>query len=131
MSIAYLTTEQGYRDQIADEAITTAGNPRFYCVVSANRWTKLRLLRQLLQVVFVLLKERPDVIVSTGATPGFFAIKIGKLLGARTVWIDSIANAGELSLSGKKIRHSADLWLTQWEHLDASLPGLKYKGSVI
>jgi len=134
ISVAYLTTEIGYKEQVLPEPgsfPSTDTVPRFYCVVSANRWTKFRLLKQLFQILVVLLRERPDVIISTGATPGFFAIKFGKLLGARTVWIDSIANAEELSLSGKKIQSSADLWLTQWPHLEATLPGLKYKGSVI
>ncbi|MBN1256111.1 MAG: UDP-N-acetylglucosamine--LPS N-acetylglucosamine transferase, partial [Planctomycetes bacterium] len=40
-----------------------------------------------------------------------------KLIGAKTIWVDSIANGGELSLSGKLAEKYADLWLTQWEHL--------------
>ena len=41
----------------------------------------------------LLLRHRPDVIVTTGAAPGYFALRFGKLLGARTIWIDSMANA--------------------------------------
>ena len=50
------------------------------------------------------MRLRPDVVITTGAAPGYFAVRIGKLLGARVVWVDSIANAEELSLSGPEGR---------------------------
>ncbi|MBZ0171717.1 MAG: hypothetical protein K8E66_05000, partial [Phycisphaerales bacterium] len=73
---------------------------------------------------------RPGVIISTGAAPGYFAFRIGKLLGAHTVWIDSIANVERLSMTGELVRTHADLWLTQWEHL-ATPSGPSFRGSVI
>lgn len=116
--VAYVTTASGYREgTIRAASLRGQSAPQYYTIVDANRWQKLRLLYQLLQITLVLLKIRPDTIISTGAAPGFFALKIGKLLGAKTIWIDSIANAEELSLSGKKINKSADLWLTQWLEL--------------
>jgi hypothetical protein len=58
------------------------------------------------------------------------AIRLGRLIGARTVWIDSIANVETLSLSGAKIGRYVDLWLTQWPHL-AKPEGPEFKGAVI
>lgn len=130
----YVTTKEGYRDElIADAEKRHQPTPRFYRVVDANRWQKLRLLRQLLGIVMILVRERPDVIISTGAAAGFFALRLGKLMGARTIWVDSIANAGTLSLSGQKAGGCADLWLTQWEHLAATdgARGPAFKGSVV
>jgi hypothetical protein len=69
-------------------------------------------------------------VISTGAAPGLFGVAIGSLLGARTIWVDSIANGEELSLSGHRARRFADLWLTQWPHL-ASKDGPFYRGSVL
>lgn len=57
----------------------------------------------------IVLLHRPDIVISTGAAPGFFALLFGKLLGARTIWIDSIANAEQLSVSGQKVKLFADL----------------------
>jgi UDP-N-acetylglucosamine:LPS N-acetylglucosamine transferase len=45
----------------------------------------------------IVLKHRPDVVISTGAAPGFFCILAGRLIGARTLWIDSVANGEALS----------------------------------
>lgn len=104
--------------------------PDFYVVPEANRWDKIRLVRSLLKIVWVVLRLRPDVVVTTGAAPGYFAVRVASLIGSRTVWIDSIANAEELSLSGKKAGRFVDLWLTQWP--DVSGPeGPQYKGSVL
>ena len=58
-----------------------------------------------------------DVVLSTGAAPGYFAILFGRLVGARTIWLDSIANVEQVSMSGQMVRRHADLWLTQWPHL--------------
>jgi hypothetical protein len=43
--------------------------------------------------------------------------------------VDSIANAEELSLSGRKVRRFADLWLTQWPDLVRE-GGPEYAGAV-
>ncbi len=132
----YVTTKDGYQqDLIADARERGQSEPRFYRVIDASRWQKFRLVRQLLGILFILIKERPNVVISTGASAGFFALKIGKLLGARTIWVDSIANAETLSLSGHKAGGCADLWLTQWEHLTVpevpGKPAPEYKGSVV
>lgn len=101
-----------------------------HAVVDANRTTKLRLVAQLLQVGWIVLRARPDAVISTGATVGYFACRVAKLLGARVIWVDSIANAEQLSLSGRKAGAFADTWLTQWEHL-ATEPGPTHEGAVL
>lgn len=116
--VAYLTTEASYGRQLQDEASQEgAPPPRFYLAVSANRWQKLRLLRQLSTVFWIVLKERPAVVVTTGAAPGYFAIRIARMLGARTIWIDSIANGEAVSMAGRLAGQHSDIWLTQWESL--------------
>lgn len=135
-AVSYLTTNETYRDAVmTDAAERGEPRPRFFRVIAANRWQKLRLVWQLLQIINVVLRVRPDVVVTTGAAPGYLAIRAGKLLGARTIWVDSIANANELSLSGKMAGRHAGLWLTQWKHLEgsedseANLPG--FRGATI
>ena len=83
-----------------------------------------------LSVLGTVLKVSPNVIVTTGAAPGFFALFFGKLLGMKTIWIDSIANVHEVSMSGRKVARFADLYITQWEHL-ARDEGPYYFGSVV
>jgi UDP-N-acetylglucosamine:LPS N-acetylglucosamine transferase len=119
--VAYLSTHPGHRDEVAPA--------RFHLVADANRSSKVALMRSALKVFWVLARERPDVVVSTGAAPGYLAIRGAKLFGARTVWIDSIANVDELSLSGQMASARADLCLTQWPHLAAG--PVRYRGAVL
>jgi len=121
LRIIYVSTEPGLADVVKTMA-REEGNPppEFASVTDANLSRKTQLLRQLAEVFLVVLRHRPDVIISTGAAPGYFALRFGKLFGARTIWIDSMANAEQLSKSGKEVRKHADLWLTQWEHLARS-----------
>jgi hypothetical protein len=139
-AVTYVTTRAGYRDEVArDGAEAGEGDPAgapppgFFVVPDANRWQYARLLRQLAAIAWVVLKVRPHAVVTTGAAPGYFAIRLGRLLGARTVWVDSIANAEELSLSGRRAGRHVDHWLTQWEHLAApeGRPGPRFRGAVL
>lgn len=101
-----------------------------HAVKDANLWNKPALLLMFLQVAWVLLKVRPDIVITTGAAPGFAAIVFGRLMGARTIWVDSIANSEELSTSGARVGRWANVWLTQWEHL-ARPEGPHYWGGVL
>lgn len=103
---------------------------RFVSIADATRWDRWQLLKMLLQVAWLVFVFRPDVVITTGAAPGYAAIRFGKWMRARTIWIDSIANAETMSLSGVKIAQHADLWLTQWSHL-AKQEGPHYMGAVI
>lgn len=108
-------------------------NPRepFYYVPEASRTSSpWRILSQALRVFSILRKVRPDIVVTTGAAAGFFAVYIGKKLGIKTIWVDSIANVDEISLSGRKAAKYADLFITQWEDL-AYPGGPEYHGAVI
>jgi UDP-N-acetylglucosamine:LPS N-acetylglucosamine transferase len=119
--VAYLTTDPGHRAEV--------GSHRFYSVNDANRWNKLALMVCALRILWVVLRERPHVVVSTGAAPGYLAIRFARALRARTIWIDSIANAEELSMSGRLASETADLCLTQWPHLAEGR--VKYLGAVL
>lgn len=77
------------------------------------------------------LRERPDVVITTGSLPLAMVCAACKLLGARIVWIDSIANARRLSMSGRFVRTFADLFLVQWPELAKRYPGATYAGAII
>lgn len=102
----------------------------FSVVPDANLDEKLGLAFLGLKMLWVVLKIRPDFVISTGAAPGFFALMFGKLLGAKTIWVDSYANVDRLSVSGLKVKHFADLWLTQWAHLEGE-KGPFFRGAVL
>ena len=120
--VVYVTVLESYRSQVPDN--------KFYPVNDATRWNKSGLILLALQLAWIIAKERPTVVISTGAAPGYFAVLLGRWFGARTIWIDSMANIEELSMSGSRAGRYADLWLTQWPHL-AKAEGPHYGGSVL
>jgi UDP-N-acetylglucosamine:LPS N-acetylglucosamine transferase len=119
----FVTTLSGTSAPIGDRPVIV--------VRDASRQEPLQLILLAARLFRLMVAFRPDIVVTTGAAPGLIALQVGRLFGARTVWIDSIANAEELSLSGKLAGRVADLWLTQWEPLTASHPGLQYYGRVL
>lgn len=121
-SLIFATVSNGYRADVQ--------NSEFRLIQDGNRSQKIALLKSAVSILFLLLVEKPDVVISTGAAPGYFAVRFGRLLGMKTIWVDSVANAEELSMSGQKAGGCADLWLTQWSHL-ATEDGPKYFGSVL
>ncbi|HPG24875.1 MAG: UDP-N-acetylglucosamine--LPS N-acetylglucosamine transferase [Spirochaetaceae bacterium] len=119
--VAYVTINPSYRADVPDA--------RVFIVRDSTRWDKLGMAILGLQMLWILIRVRPHVVVSTGAAPGCLAIVLGRLFGARTIWLDSIANVEEVSMSGRLVRRFAGLWLTQWPHL-ASEAGPEYAGRV-
>lgn len=120
--VAYVTVQNSYRSDVS--------GARFYVVADATRWDRFKLLKMMAQLCAILVRERPDYVLSTGAAPGLIALRLAKLFGARVLWLDSIANVEELSLSGRKALKFADLTLTQWPEV-AKHSQAKFKGAVL
>lgn len=120
--VIYATVRNGYSADIEQGA--------FIVIPDCNRSRKMDVLRCGVAMFLLLARTRPDVVISTGAAPGYLAIRMGRWFGAQTIWIDSVANVEELSRSGQMAGRHASLWLTQWQHL-AHEGGPRYIGSVL
>ncbi|MCP5202806.1 MAG: UDP-N-acetylglucosamine--LPS N-acetylglucosamine transferase [Pseudomonadales bacterium] len=118
----FLTTLPGLPEQFDAQP--------FGIVPDCNRDSKLQIFKSGWAILIRLWDFKPDVVISTGALPGVIAIAIGRVMGARTIWVDSIANAEEMSMSGSLARRFSHLWMTQWEHV-AAQTGAEYAGSVL
>ena len=95
-----------------------------------SRSKPLAILMGFAETFALVYRLRPDVLVSTGAAPGLLLLLWARVFGAHTIWIDSIANAEKLSLSGSLARFCANRVVTQWQHL-ASDGKAEYWGSVL
>jgi UDP-N-acetylglucosamine:LPS N-acetylglucosamine transferase len=120
--VEYVTVRADYRDDVCDS--------RFHLVNDATGWNFFGSLVLLLRIGLLMIRVQPDIVISTGAAPGYFALRWGRLLGARTIWVDSLANVDELSRAGRMAGPHADLWLTQWPELAAD-SGPEFVGQVL
>jgi UDP-N-acetylglucosamine:LPS N-acetylglucosamine transferase len=119
-STTYVTTLNGLPEQ--------SGIEKYYVVRDSNQNEKLAVIYSLFQLLLIFIKIRPDLVITTGASPGVLALALGRLFFSKTIWIDSIANTEQLSLGGDLSKHFAHLTITQWEHLEKNK--IIYKGSV-
>lgn len=122
LEVTYATTLQGLPEEF--------GAHPAVIVPDANRNEKLAILKAGIRIGWLVLGLRPHVVISTGALPGVMALALGRLIGAKTVWIDSVANAEEMSMSGRLARRFATHWLSQWDHV-ARAEGADCIGSVL
>lgn len=102
-----------------------------YVVGECNRQYPWRVVKVLLRCIGIVFKERPDVVISTGAAAGCILCLLGKMRGAKVIWIDSITNVERISLSGRMVRHVADLFLVQWPDLVNRYKKVEFVGSLI
>jgi biofilm PGA synthesis N-glycosyltransferase PgaC len=121
-NVAFATVDRRY--------VAEVSGARFHTIQDVTRWDTWRCAKTLVKLAWILATEKPDVVVSTGALPGYMAVRLAKWFGAKTIWLDSIANVDSLSMSGQRAGKHADLWLTQWPHL-AKPGGPLYRGTVL
>jgi len=119
--LSFVTTNPTFNTMVKDH--------KFYAVPDANKQSKLKLIKCFLSVFKIIVMQRPKVIITTGAAPGLMGIIVGKFTGAKTIWVDSIANAEKLSLSGKIATRFADRVYTQWPNL--ATDKIHFSGNVL
>ena len=112
----------------ADSAVDIAPAP-LLTFTDASRADWWRLPRVAVEMAAIVLRVRPHVVVTTGAAPPLFALLFARATGARTLWVDSIANGEVLSSSGRLARRVATQRLTQWP--DLAEGDVAYWGSVL
>jgi UDP-N-acetylglucosamine:LPS N-acetylglucosamine transferase len=76
----------------------------------------------------ILLKEKPDVIITTGAHTCVPMCYLGKIFKKKIIYIESFAKVKTPNLSGKLVYPIADLFIVQWPELLKYYPKGKYLG---
>lgn len=104
-----------------------------YEVPQINRKEKFfvsKFLRLFAQALRILLRERPDFIITTGALAAFPFCLCGKLLHKKIIYIESFARVEGKSLTGKLVYPFADLFIVQWPEMLQFYPKAVYVGGI-
>jgi beta-1,4-N-acetylglucosaminyltransferase len=111
------------RSLLADEDVIHAAGPtnRHLGNLLRNAWLAWRVVRRV----------RPSVIVTTGAGVAVPFAWVGRLRGARVVYVESVTRIEELSLSAKLIAPVSDRLYVQWPELAQAVAGARYAGDVL
>lgn len=103
---------------------------RTYFITHAERDAKV--LLNFWEAWSILRKERPDVVLSTGAGPAVPFAVVGRLFfGMRIVYVETIARVTRPSLTGRIMYYVAHDFFYQWEPLQMYFPNGRYGGQVI
>lgn len=89
------------------------------------------LVRNLAGALRLVRLERPRVVLTTGAGVAVPYAWIGRLLGARVVYVESLTRIERPSLSCRLIAPVASRIYAQWPELPEALPKARYVGSVV
>ena len=89
--------------------------------VVVNLWEVLQIVR----------RERPTVMLSTGAGPAVPAALVGRLFGITVIYVETITRVSSPSLTGRLMYHLAHRFYYQWPELARFFPSGRYAGSLI
>lgn len=92
------------------------GERVYHCAFPTNRNIP-NLIRNTWLAVKVLLRERPDLIVSSGAAVAVPFFAIGKLMGAKCVYVEVFDRVDKGTLTGRMLNGISDLFVVQWPEM--------------
>lgn len=105
-----------------EDAVSILKEEQIYpCYYPTNRNLK-NLLKNTFLAIKILKKERPDLIISSGAAIAVPFFYIGKLFGAKTVYIEVFDRIDKPTLTGKLVYPITDKFIVQWEEMKKVYP---------
>ena len=91
----------------------------------------LNMVTVTIKELVILVRERPDMIISTGAEIAIPICYMAKLLRKKIIFIESVCRVYKPSVSARIIYPIADLFMVQWEPLLKKFRKARYAGKVI
>lgn len=101
----------------------------YHCHFPTNRNLK-NLLRNTVVAWRVLHKEKPDLIISTGAAVAVPFFYIGKLMKVKLIYIEIYDRLNKSTLTGKLVYPVTDRFIVQWESMKEVYPKAINCGSI-
>ena len=83
-----------------------------------------------LKTIYLYIKIRPKVIVTTGTHTAVPMCILGKICGSKIIYIETFANTNKKTATGRLIYPIADLFIVQWEEMKKIYPKSVYGGSI-
>lgn len=87
-----------------------------------------KFLYNIVKSLVILLKVRPDVVVTTGTHTAVPMCYMAKLLGKKVIFIETFANRKTKTKSGSMVYPIADVFIVQWESMLELYPKAVFGG---
>lgn len=108
-------------------------NRKIYYLNQVNRHEKtfvFKMITNAFKSFKIFLREKPDVIISTGALATIPMCIFAKILKKKVIFIESFAKVTSPTLTGKLVYKFADQFYVQWEQMKEHYPNAIYKGGI-
>lgn len=105
------------------------GEKRYSCYYPSNRSVKALFINTI-KAFKILPKEKPDLIISSGAAVAVPFFWIGKLFGAKTIYIEVFDRIDKPTMAGKMCYPVADQFIVEWEEMKKVYPKAINLGSI-
>lgn len=89
-----------------------------------------RLIINGFESIHILIKEKPDVIITSGVLAMIPLCLLAKLCGKKLIYIESFAKINSPTLTGKLLYKYADRFYVQWESMKEYYPDAIYLGGI-
>lgn len=106
---------------------------KVYKVGQVNRKQAIFPIKMLINAIkslIVFIKERPNLVITTGVLAMIPMCLIVKLFGGKLIYIESFAKISSPTLTGKFLYKYADQFYVQWESMLEIYPDAIYKGGI-
>jgi beta-1,4-N-acetylglucosaminyltransferase len=84
-----------------------------------------------LESLYIFIKEKPEVVITTGAGLAIPFCYIAKFFGKKIIFLETMTAITKPSNTGKIIYPIADLFIIQWESLREFFPKATYGGPLV
>lgn len=101
----------------ADARSLLEGETFYPCFFPTNRNLK-NLIKNTFLARKILRKEKPDLIISSGAAVAVPFFYLGKLRGAKTIYIEVFDRIDAPTLTGRLVHPVTDKFVVQWEEME-------------
>lgn len=105
------------------------GEKVYNCYYPTNRNIK-NLIKNTFIAFKVLSREKPDIIISSGAAVAVPFFYIGKLFGAKTIYIEVFDRIDKPTLTGKLVYPVTNKFIVQWEEMKKVYKKAENLGSI-
>jgi len=120
-----ITEKTAYNTEIKDV--------KTYYLYQTNRkeiWFPFEMIGNLFRSLYILIKEKPDVVITTGVLAMIPLCLLAKLSRKKLIYIESFAKVTTPTETGRLMYRFADQFYVQWPQMKAVYPESIYLGGI-
>ena len=113
-----------------EDARSLLEGEKFYSAYYPSNRSLKALVINTWRALKILPKEKPDLIISSGAAPAVPFFWLGKLFGAQTIYIEVFDRIDASTIAGRMVYPVTDKFIVEWDEMKSVYPKSINLGSI-